>query len=78
MEGSHLGDLLVSFALEETPDGHVIRVELLPEVLPVLRDVDKHDGAHRGFNRLVSLGDNRRCPGTACERGLLDGKYGEY
>ena len=47
--------LLVPLSLEEPPDWHVIRMKLLPQVSPVFRDIDKHDGAHRGLDGFMGL-----------------------
>lgn len=59
-----MAGLLIALTAAKGPNGVIIRVELLAEILSVLGDIDEHDSACCGFNGLVSLRNNGRAPRT--------------
>ena len=57
--------LRFSLALQKPPDGKVVGMKFLSEVLSVTWDIDKHESPHCSFNRAMGFRDHRRCPRTA-------------
>ena len=51
--------LLVPLALQKPPDGEVVWVKPLSEILSVTGDIDKHKCSHCGFDGAMSFWDNR-------------------
>ena len=70
-----LGECCFSLAIQKPPNGEVVRMEFLSEVIPVTWDIDEHKRTHRSLDRAMSFWDNRRCPEVAWERksGLAPG-----
>lgn len=59
------GSIPVSLTPQKPPDGHVLGMKLLSDILPMFWNVNKHQCTHCSFNGSMGFRNNMRRPGTA-------------